>query len=318
VSELVRELAVSKATLNRAYDQLDAEGLLERRPRKGVFVADRTRCGDIAIVAHPRLLNDDAVTPFFRVATAQLIDRLHATDKRWNVRMHAGRFAIHVREFAETLDLLRPDVLSRLRAVFTFVPLFELEQRLNDARVPVVGLNSYDVGNSVMFSRDHFTRESVAFVARRGYRRVGVIARSGGVRDISQLAIAQGMESQPQWSVSFNYGDSESTAYEGFKHVWQSDDRLDVLITNEDVCARGVLRAAGELGVRFPEDMGFLTFSVRGGVELKYSKPLSRIEYDPASLVTSAVSMMKDLLAGRALSEKLSLIEGQVIEGETV
>src|SRR5688500_12703108 len=234
VSELVRELAVSKATLTRAYDQLGAEGLLERRPRKGIFVADRNRCGDVAIAAHPRLLGEDAVTPFYRVAVTQLIERLHATDQRWNVRVHAGRAAIHVREFAQTLDLLRPDVLSRLRAVFTFVPLFEMEQRVNDARVPVVGVNSYDVANGVMFSRDHFTRESVAFVARRGYRRVGVVARTGGVRDISRLAIEQGMESRTEWSVSFDFGDSESIGYEGFNRIWRSGDRPDVLIVNED------------------------------------------------------------------------------------
>src|SRR5882672_4759086 len=114
-AKLIRELSVSRSTLVSAYDTLGAEGLLERIPRKGVFVADRSRCGDIAIVVRPHLMDPDYSTPFYRRAVNMLVQRLQEENSNWNVRVHSGRSAITEREFASTLDLTRPDVLRHLR-----------------------------------------------------------------------------------------------------------------------------------------------------------------------------------------------------------
>lgn len=82
--ELRRELEVSQLTLERAYETLASRGLIERRKGKGVFVADRLRTGEFAIVARPMILWAQNPAPFFRTTIGHLISALQTENPDWH------------------------------------------------------------------------------------------------------------------------------------------------------------------------------------------------------------------------------------------
>src|SRR5687768_4902740 len=103
--ELRRELEISQLTLERAYETLEARGLIERIKGKGVFVADRLRTGEFAIVARPAILWAQNPAPFFRAVIGSLITSLQAENPHWQVGLHMGTQPRTDVEYPASLDL---------------------------------------------------------------------------------------------------------------------------------------------------------------------------------------------------------------------
>ncbi len=84
VLDLRTEFEVSQGTVEKAFVALESQGLIERKPRKGVFVADRTATGEMAIVLKSQLLGVEA-SQSYRIACTALTEALHERNPRWQV-----------------------------------------------------------------------------------------------------------------------------------------------------------------------------------------------------------------------------------------
>lgn len=319
--ELRREMSVSQATIERAYDRLEARGLIERKKRKGVFVADRMQTGEFAIVMRPALLGIGA-SPYYRNVSSHLIHFLHERGPQWRVHMHLGRQTGTPAEFPSTLDLLESDVLPQLRGVFSFHELPELGEALEKAQVPVVYLGSKVEATSVGYDDEaDFIRKSLTHLRECGCSSVGLInvthpCESQLVRNFRQEVPRAGLVTRPEWLGNEDANASERGGYETFLRFWSNDSRPDGVIVGDDVVANGVLRATLQLGVRLPEDIRLVTFANRG-VDFAYHLPVSRIEYDMRDLAQRAVEMMMSRISGESIAEKRILLPGRTIKGNT-
>jgi len=315
VPELMRELSVSQATVERVYQVLESRGLIWRKKGKGVFVADRLQTGEVAVVLRPGLLADNA-SPYFRLASSSLIRSLQRENPKWQVRMHMGKHVDMREEFPATLDLLEPEVLPRLRGVFAFHSLYELGPKLEKAKVPVVYLGTAHGPNAVAFDYSGFVHQAVKHLAETGCKRVGFLGHRSPADSFLREAAAFGLECKMDWVDCIPNDISERVGYESFTRLWGGATRPDGVAVEDDIICNGALRAAAKMGVNLPQDLRLVTNATRG-IELSYHLPVSRIEFDAQELTRLAVELMSKLVRGEPPPPSPIRISGRMIRGET-
>ena len=327
VAALMKQLAVSRATLDSVYAILESEGMIERYPGKGVFVSDSCATGEMAIVIKPTLLSAES-SPFYRITATALTQAINELNPRWQVKLHVGQVTEADEEFPATLDLTSPAVLPTLRGIFSFCPLFELTNDLKKNSVPLVGLGSQKGICSVGYDHNNFLEQSIQHLAERGCRSVGLIYAvnrrrallSNPIIDtkqiVTELAAKAGLACRPEWLMIHDGDWSETTGYKLFQQLWEGKNHPDAIIVTDDILCNGVLRATLQLGVSLPDDLSLIT-RANSGVSLAYHKPITRVEFDSDQMARQAVVMMDNLLYKRPLSESNILLQGELIQGQS-
>ncbi|MCF6175507.1 MAG: GntR family transcriptional regulator [Victivallaceae bacterium] len=327
VATIMQQLAVSRATLDSAYRMLEAEGLIERHPGKGVFVSDRCATGEIAIVIKSTLLSAES-SAFFRLAVTSLTKAISELNPRWQVKLHVGQDTETDEAFPATLDLTSPVLLPSLRGVFSFCPLFGLGTELEERGVPLVRLGASNNRCSVSYDRNDFLERSIQHLAGRGCCSVGLIyavnrrrtQRANSIieteRLVAELAGRAGLQYHHEWLMVHDGDWSETTGYELLQNFWQLNNRPDAVVVTDDILCNGALRALLQLGVSLPDDLSLVTLANQGGA-LAYHEPVTRVEFDVDQMAKQAVVMMDDLLHGRSLVESNCLLKGKLIQGKS-
>ena len=322
---LASSLEISKLTLDRALGQLEQEGLIERQQGRGIFVADRLATGELAVVMSSSLMGTNA-SPAYRLAYVGLVEAIHKFNSNWQVKMHSGRSPETSESHAVSLDLMEPDVLGRLRGVFTFHDLYDLEERLIEADVPVITMGSasksrgrYRVGFG---THDKFLYKAVKYLGDIGCRSVGLLWQkprwSQERRDLefAEKAESFGMRCRSEWMPYTDNLVMEQGGYDLFVEFWQQSVRPEAIVVLDDIFCMGILRAITHLGLDMPRDIKLITFANKG-VDLPYHKPVTRIEYDPGEQTRLAAEMMIGLIQGKEPSEKHIRLPGRLIVGQT-
>lgn len=319
---LAAEFAVQPQTVRQALGLLVQEGLICRYNGRGTVVVDRLATGECAIVVHPQLLGYHA-SPFFSLASTAIMKTVSARHPLWNVRMHVGKVATD-REFPPTLDLLNPRVLTHLRGVFTFHPLYELETELLTAKVATVNLR--DEGKYwVWFDYGTMFDASFAHLKLAGCRSAGVVWCNGMREDeskhpyvalIDNVLRSAVLQSRPEW-VQPHFGEwAERAGYESLMRLWSGGSHPDGILVTDDVVCRGVLRAALHLGIDIPRQLRLVTHANRN-IEIPYHKPVTRFEFDSDELVRQGVEMMEVLQSGLEPVRRTIRLPGRLVQGET-
>lgn len=316
--ELADRFSVAHKTIRQALNVLVDEGLIRRYYGRGTIVCDRLLTGEFAIVLHPESFRADS-SPYWRLAVIGLTEALRRRNPRFRIKIHLGEFPEHFE------DLLEPDVLKRLRAVFTFADMNSVDESLRKAAVPVVSLSSE---SQYLVNFDYLSLADLALqrLQRSGCRRVGILCGSFTQESmawridecIRQKATALGIWIHPEWIP--HHQDkyiTERSGMELFKEFWKVPDHPEAVIVVDDVLCRGALRAMQEMGIDSPRDIKIVTQANRG-VELPFHKAISRVEFNAESQVQLAVEMMMDLLAGREPKQSRILLPGEYVEGETI
>ncbi|MDD5705572.1 MAG: substrate-binding domain-containing protein [Kiritimatiellae bacterium] len=332
---LAARFSVQRATIRRAFDVMARQGHIRRQPNRGAVVVDRHATGEFAIVIDPSLLRPNA-SPFYPLAATAIGEALGARNSRWGAKVHIGRACQSIDEHVASLDLLEPDVLKRLRGVFTFHPLDRLEAPLKAARIPVVNMWSvvcsespeYAVeGNTVVFDYLSFYDQAFAHLKASGCRTVGVLAFFYGphfdreMAALTKCADAHGLRIRPDWLRTRVEWDEKREArepmvYEAFYRLGKSTSCPDGLLVTDDVACRGVLRASLRLGVEFPEHLRLVTHA-NHGAPFAYHKEVTRVEFDPAAQARAAVELMLRLLRDPDATEPVVYVPVTLIKGET-
>ncbi len=327
---MARKFSVTPVTLRKALGILSDNGLVERYHRRGTVVKDPLAQGEFAIVLRPKLLEDEASSAFRKIASL-LSENIGARNTQWHTKLHLGKkvdsdlYAGQL--FPATLDLLEPDVLKRLRGVFTFHPLHELMEPLRQKNIPIITIAGEDreANVEVVPDLDVFYRESINHLCHVGCKTVGFMWTHMGkalrpeLRDESHLfdkyAVDAGFAVKEQWLPAVINDITERKAYDTFVKFWQQGDCPDGLVISDDVIAKGVLRAVLHKNIRVPEQIRLITYANKG-IELPFHKPVTRYEFDLEEVASLAVETMIKLINGRKCEQHTSIL-GKLIKGET-
>jgi DNA-binding LacI/PurR family transcriptional regulator len=320
--DLAARYAVNQRTVRQALDVLTQGGLVARHHGRGTVVVDRHATGEFAVVIWPHFLRADA-SPYFGLACTAITDALQAHNPHWAVKLHMGQApAVGVAQ-PSTLDLLEPDVLKRLRGVFSFHRLDGMETGLEAAQVPMVFLCESDRYCSAQFDYRSFYKLALAHLREAGCRRVGALHLGNSPQFEPAFAAglrANRLKTRTGWNVSFDekraVSDPEQDGYESFMRLWDQPERPDGLLVTDDIFCRGVLRAILHLGIELPDTLRLVSYANRGAA-LPYHQPVTRVEFDAGEQARVAVEMMMAVMSGRRPPSRGVYLPGKLVKGAT-
>ena len=326
--KLAQQHSISHMTLRKVLDKLEYEGYVKRYPGRGTTVADPLQQGEFAVVIRPALMKAEA-SPVYRDGATLLAEKICTINhnNKWFAKLHLGQQTDRGEDFPGTLDLLQPDVVKRLRGVFTFHPLFEVEKALVKKNIPVVGMGESLEGAdaNVAFDRTAFCQTCVNHLRQVGCRTVGFVwndlERHSQPEEriddhFAKCAIDAGFTIKEQWLPKVSNDISERKGYELFMKFWEQGDCPDGIVVNDDIVAKGVLRAVLHKRIRIPEQLRLITFANKG-IELPFHKPVTRYEFDVEKKAILAVETMVKLVEGQELESKEIFVPGKLIKGAT-
>jgi DNA-binding LacI/PurR family transcriptional regulator len=312
---------VARNTVRRRIDALVDEGLVERRPGKGLYVT----------------------LPRAATRTVQVI----VPDLSWTHVIHIVRGAqqvgaergLHTQiydahgQLQLDLDMLRrlPDgptdgaiIVSLHHPKFTEVlvelkstgyPFVLVDQRLRDIEVPSVEIDNYG-GGYVVGQR----------LVELGHRRVGFLGpmslqvmkdRMSGFRDAMldaglhfdrSLVLDLGGESVADW-INMRPEATQDAVYE----LLQRPNRPTALFDGSGDVAPLIYRAVRHLGLRVPEDVSVATFDDSAKYSQFLEPKVAQLKHGWDALGRAAMEMLSPLMNGSQLNGKKLAVEHRVI-----
>ena len=323
VGEIRKALGVSQLSVQRAFDVLETRGRISRQPRKGIFICDHTQSGEFAIVVRPQLLGPLA-SPYYALSCNSLVEMTHDRRPKIEARMRFGKPAPSELEYAATLSITQPQVMAKLRGVFSFHPLFDVGQKLQEHGIPVIllgGSHQPQHGEHVVsFDFADAFRQYVKMLITGGCRSVGIIGIAIGrstkqyIRTLNDM----GLETRDEWLLACKTGKDMSIkgGYRQFMRLWLQPNRPDGLIVLDDIMCRGVLQGCLQLGIDLPGDLQLVSHANKG-VEFPYHKSVSRLEFDSTLQARHAVELVIQILEGRDPAPESTLVPGRIVVGQT-
>lgn len=310
-----RELAVnwqtSIFTVHTALRALAKEGWIDRRPNAGTYIADprsRFLCAGIYYGSDTGSVRN---TPFGCFLHFALLDRLQALGKTiqvFNDPRPANEQGELFPPLAEAIAqkriqcLISPDV-NRGAA--------ELLARL---ALPTAFLANPFAKSRVSFDADQFLRSSVAQLASKGCRSVGILSHvfQPTEEDVGfhhfhasfQRAIEkEGLSTRDEWIRHPHAPPSEPDAYgyHEFKKLWSLAEKPDGLIVFPDTLAGGAIIAILELGLGIvPSRMKFV-FQRNAHHSPLCPFPATWAVSDENRLAAALVELIEKQFAGEAI-----------------
>ena len=322
--ELARRRKVSRVTVRRASELLIREGLLERRPGKGLFVAQRTpakvlsvrRAGTVTVIAG----NLAWPTCLQAARGVQLAARAAGTE----VQFHDAHGSVQ-----DDLELIRrlPEgpatgaiIISLHSAAFidalyglkqTGYPFVLVDHRLRDLDVPSVVADNHDGG-----------RQLATHLLGLGHRRMAFIgdldadtvqARLDGMRD------AIGDAGLP-FDRSLVFGLTPLDRLGDWSQDVQlaTDALLDLplppsaIVASCDAVARSVYRAASARGRQIPRDLSVAGFD-DDPLALLLQPPLTTIRQPFAELGRAAFAVISARLRDPAAASEHRILPVELV-----
>lgn len=271
---IARDQSVSRMTVRRASEMLVREGLVERRPGKGLYVLSRTikaitnasaQASQIQIVAgnfdwEPSIQISRRVQSLARSRALQVQLYDAHGDERLDIQMirqlpkSGARGAIIISLHSTQLN----EALFSLKA--RRFPFILVDQRLHDIAVPSVMSDNYDGGYRVgQMLLDH-GHHRIAFIG--DLVAMTVRDRLDGLRDaINDRGIAydrslvvdleSGTDRMGDWSDAVNRATAD---------LMGRTDRPTAVFCSCDGVAKLLYRALGAMNLRIPEDISIVGF----------------------------------------------------------
>lgn len=315
--ELAREGNISRMTVRRASELLVNEGVLERRPGKGLYVAQKQHTGIdlIQVIAghltwEPCLQVARGVQMAARERGIQVqlydahgdesLDMRVVRDLPHSPARGAVIISTHSPAFNEAMYGLKAEGF----------PFVLVDQRLRDIEVPSVTSDNYSGGYQAGQALIQASHTRIAFIG--DLIASTVQERLDGLRDalgdaglpfdrslVSDLVVDQD-----------RLGDWSSRVDESFAKLMAQPQAPTAVFCSCDAVARSVYRAAGRMGLQIPTDISVIGFDDDPLAEW-LTPPLSTVRQPFREMGRVAVQLLGDHMvdANRAIEHRVLPVE---------
>ncbi len=254
----------------------------------------------------------DLENNFFAYATDSIIDA--ASEKGYNVFVTVSR-ENQQSEILNLKNLIGMRVDGLLVCVSQHSRDIEVFNEIEKLNIPLVffdrkpdGLNS----QSVVFADNYGAISAIDSIAAEGYKR---FAHFSGYSNISIghnrkegfLAAMKKNELKidPEWIIEGGYEIEDG--YNSFMKLNQKKKFPEIIFAVNDRVAMGVYKAAREVGVKIPEDIGVVAYGFNETAQT-FTPTLSIINQDPRKLGEIAIESLVD-----KIEQKNNLLDRQII-----
>ncbi len=327
-AELARVFGVSRITVGRALQLLAWEGLLDRRPGRGSFVASHASAASPAAAHEPGPPADSPllvglVTP--GLVEAQYLESIEAA-----VRARGGNVVVCLSQGRrETEAEILRELVNRgvrgiilcpvngefysdeiLRLHLSRYPMVLLDKRLRGISLPFVTTDNAQAAHDLTahlialgHSRIGLFTTAVAETSTLEERRDGYLQALAEERIVGDKAwlIELSEELHPDWE---EVGQAVARA---------RDLDLTAIVCNSHVLALVTYKSLTRIGVRVPEDVSLACFDSFGFTSLLW-RP-THIAQSERAMGAEAVAMLFRLMEGETVEP--AIFPGQLVLGES-
>lgn len=323
--ELVEQLGVSRATIQRAWQSAQEEGLIYRIAGKGTFVASPEPDDD-----QRRAIG--FFIPEYRGTFA--VQMLGGAERVLREHGYHVQFALTDRNIDEENRLLQKLMHDGVRGCIMVptrgatsgrllasnkltVPIVLMDRPVNGLLLPCVTSNNYVGGLQAMNHLTELGHRDIIFVARPHLDLWPVAERHRAYRDVMYRI---GVEPQPPFLIG---DDHELSSYEAY--LQQDDDEINPLIgllqspncptaifAVNDWMALKVQRAIQLAGLHNPEDVSVIGFDDLDIAQYQHP-PLTTVAQNAALIGAEAARRMITLVKGEQHENILTLVPTQLI-----
>jgi DNA-binding LacI/PurR family transcriptional regulator len=301
--ELRSRFSVAISTLDRAFMELEQNGLVRREPGRGVFVTEKKSelkgviglvgFGNMAGSSDSSVVSPGKFTPYFY--TGHLMEGLDTV-----IQQHDLRMMLLNQRSSTGWDMV-DGVLIHAQ---TSNRLDELRERLPD-RIPIVSvINSSETVSAAMADDFNGARNAVQYLIQLGHRRIGCLMSRTAQLPMLRLAgyrqalFEADIEPQSNWVIPLAH-DEDSAGFINWGREsirqWlvggQDSIRCTALLVQNDWVAIGAMEALQEAGLRVPEDISVIGFDGTQAGELTTPK-ITSVEVPIAQIAQSGLELL--------------------------
>jgi LacI family transcriptional regulator len=313
-TEIARKLNVTRITVSKALR--NHPDISSEMKKKVLEVADELGYVPNLIAQNltsKRTLTLGVVIPdlensFFAYATDSIIDA--ASDKNYNVFVTVSRENQESeKRNIEKLIGMRVDGLLVCVSQQTSNPkIFDRIKKLN---IPLVFFDRQFEGlnfSSITFNDRNGASLALNNIIEKGYTKIAHIAGYSNVsigkercQGYKQALNNRGIEVNPEWIIEGGF--EVIDGYNAFMKLYHSKNMPEIIFAVNDRAALGVYRAAKEVGIRIPEDIGITAF---GFFEIAqtFTPSLSIINQNPRKLGIAATNLLIEELDNKNTDKK--------------
>ncbi len=309
---LCAQAGVSKATMDVALGQLEAQGILSRRHGSGIFVSPGLRRG-IALVCDPQFSIDPRLQGFWELIVREA--RLRVEGSHYDLAFHFSKLVTADEEPALHPGLIEDIHAGRVQGILTVgLPLPTLNWIAEQGVAAVAFAGEGPV--SVNLDSADVVEMGVESLERRGCRRLSLWCEP----ERDDLNVAPDMlsafrRSLKKHGLEFNekwlrprgvaaYSSSFELAIEWVGEVFGAlrDQGPDGLLVTNDNLTRDVMLALQRYNVLPNRDLVVASHANSGSTVLRgYEGDLTLIEYDSGEIVQAMFDRLATLLRGEPL-----------------
>jgi GntR family transcriptional regulator of arabinose operon len=319
-TELQHQLKISRSTIRQALSKAEAQGLIERVPGKGTFVA-RSPTGQ----ADSRLIGYISCDSF-RHLQSQLLSGAESVVAAQGYRVV---FCNSNRDPGEESRLLQQLVLEdKVRGILIWPVLHDdpsrrLFQLAQQDLVPLVLVDRtfkglpYDYVTSDNYGGAY---SAVEHLASLGHRRIAFLSRpilqlltiAERLRGYQDALRSAGLTPLEPWLVGNanqemeivvalrSYSDVHSQDVEQIARYLESPARPTAIFAMNDMMAMQAVKAARLAGLRVPEDLSLVGFDDEAIVNTLLDVPLTTVAQDAVTLGRRAAELLIERIEGHA------------------
>jgi len=302
IAAIKKQFDVSQPTVERAIQDLRAEGLITSRRGSGIYVTKQASLIHTGVVFDNDIL-DLEVGDFYRY----LLKALQSL---------SGGTSIMLRHYiADLLESTEQDRHSAVRhdlrnnRLDVLIILGAYWQEPLRSKIPVIGFG-YLPHTTHRVHIDHKAAvcQGVETLVGQGCRRIAFFGPivpprvQSETQAFEQSLSAHGLVSRSDWILQVGgWGASEAirSGAKALKTIWQgSGEKPDGVVCVDEYATRGLVEAASEMGITLGRELNVVSHATKGSA-LLVQAPLTRIEFDPKDVAREMISLIGKITEGK-------------------
>lgn len=317
--ELANALGVTLMTLVRGLAHLERRGLLERHPRRGVFVSPNIKQKAVGCIMGWDIFSgggDEAV--FFSLLLTSCIKQAKLMNHRFSIFVDATTPSQATQEAPGHQELIDALSIGRFDGLLLISPQgFNHESWLKQFGLPVVSIKHVCQPGGVKLDGDTLIYEAAKELKRQGVKTVGLIYPFDSEVIVFRKAAADlGLRIDEGWIIPHRdvIKSTESLDWSGreaAKRVMEQSlgpngpGLPEGIIINNDIIARSACSYFSEQGIRIGETLQVVSHANKGSRILKeWEERLTRCEYDPQEIAEALFSQLDACMNGESQEKR--------------